>query len=217
MTHARRLFGDLAVFLFALGLAAATGCGSPSGGGGSDAAIGLGSGGAFGSGGSLGSGSGGSFGSGGGSGSGACTIPSCFLDVIVSCVPQGTCKTQSSSSSSTTCWSNGVRQVASVDFTTMSSTVKVTKPDGSTCWSYEMPYTGSTAPENITINYKDGSGRVFATLNYERATSRVTVACPGGQPQPLTGACINTMMGSGDPDLCPKGECPVVGQFGDGR
>jgi hypothetical protein len=217
MTHLRQ--HDLLVHAGFLALAlAAAGCGSPGGGGGSsDAAVGLGSGG------KLGSGSGGSFGSGGqpGSGTDACNLPRCFLDVISACIPQGTCKTQSMSTSSTTCWSNGVKQVASVDFNSMSSTVKYTKPDGSTCWYYEMPYTGAGVPDKITVSYKDGSGRVFSTLTYDGTTGQVAVACPGGQPQPLNALCLATMMsGSGmaaDPEECPAGTCPVVGQFGDGR
>jgi len=203
MTSSRRSLPGVRTLLVALAIAtSAARCSGGSGGGGSsDGAAGLGAGGGVGLGGS--------------GGAAACNVPSCLLDVITSCVPQGSCKTQISGNAFTICYANGVSQIGSFDFMSNTSTLRVTKPDGSTCWSYDMPV-GATLPEKLVVDYKDGTGRTFATLTYDTTTGEVAVACPGSPPQSLRGACAGAMMpmmsggSSAGPamDACSTGTCP---------
>jgi hypothetical protein len=183
--------------VFGLAALAAWGCGGDGGGGG---VLDGGRGGAGGS------------GSGGAPGSSQCRVPSCFLDVISTCVPQGACKMRSSATGLTTCYQNGVKEIVGVDLATKSSSYTVTRPDGTTCWTYSLPYSSTGAlPDKVEITYKDGAGVAFATLSYDRKTGAIDLACPGGPPQSLLGACAGVMMG-GDPggtaDQCEEGVCP---------
>jgi hypothetical protein len=41
------------------------------------------------------------------------------------------------------------------------------KAGGTTCWFYELPLGGDDRPETLEVPYKDGSGRVFATVTWQ--------------------------------------------------
>jgi hypothetical protein len=142
----------------------------------------------------------------------------CFFDVLASCEPSGSCKTASLPNGVTSCYANGVRESATSAPMSTSTTVWATKPDGTTCWSYEIPHFGRGAtPETLEVTYKDSAGRAFGTVMLVRATDgplrAVSITCPGESPQQLNPRCILDMYGASGlaPDgsqRCSPGRCP---------
>lgn len=116
------------------------------------------------------------------------------------------------------CYANGVRESATSDPMSMSTTVSAMKADGTICWSYEVLHDGSGAPpDTVEVIYKDGDGRAFGTVREERQPGgflrAVSITCPGGSPQPVNAGCIlNTFGASGlaadGSQRCTPGRCP---------
>jgi hypothetical protein len=129
-------------------------------------------------------GTGGATGTGGGSGS--CSFPSCYTSLLSGCIPSGTCVQQTTTTyapvmmTSNLCYGNGVKFLTSVNMTDPSSASSVTTvtKNGTTCYSYETPLSGSSA----TVVYKDGAGATVVTIVINDTAKTETITCAGVSP-----------------------------------
>jgi hypothetical protein len=130
-----------------------------------------------------------------------CTYPSCMASLFASCTPSGTCveQTDSATLSSNVCYSNGVKELFSLDMTTQAAVVTV-KNGNTTCFSIEETASSSGTTTNLT--FKNASGQTIATGTNNGATT--TITCTGSQPVTLDASCDPT---SGATTDCTTGSC----------
>jgi len=127
---------------------------------------------------------------------GACNFPSCLQALGSQCAPQGTCKSDQSSSTMTVCYANGFRFVESASAT---GAVSFTAGNGSTAC-----FTGTAslqAGTSLSYTINNMAGTTVATMTQDVSTGAASITCVGGQPTPLSAACWG---GTG----CDLGTCP---------
>ncbi len=194
------------------------GTGGVTGGGGlSSTGGGMGTGGVLGggTGGVLGGGSGGVLGGGSGGSTGSstfipagCNVPSCFANLITSCAPSGSCVTQvdANTSLTNTCYANGVKEIESLDLSTLSFSISF-KKGSSVCWS--MAGDASSASTGAYA-LKDGSGNTVATISAD-AQNNTVITCTGQSPVTLSAACDTSSAtnpaGGTSTGSCTQGTC----------
>ena len=192
----------------------AAGCGSSSSSSGSDGSVGAGGSvqGTMGNGGSggVGLGTGGAIGVGlgtggaGGGNSGSCNLPSCIASLATTCRPSGTCTSQSDTTtlSSNTCYSNGVKVLTTLDLTTQTEVVTY-KNGSSVCYSFNV---AGNAAGATTFTLKNASGQTIATGATD-VNQNFTITCPGGQPVTIDPSCDSPGTSGTPAASCTTGTC----------
>jgi hypothetical protein len=169
-----------------------------------------------------GAGTGGSTGTGGatgtGGGSGSCSFPSCYIDLLSTCVPSGTCVQQTTTTyapvmmTSNMCYSNGVKVLMNVNMTDPSSASSVTTvtKNGTTCYSYETPFSAGSG-SSATVVYKNVAGATVVTIAINATAKTETITCAGGSPVVVSlDACGSSVDGGSSTDGgagCTTGTC----------
>jgi hypothetical protein len=110
-------------------------------------------------------------GPGGRGGGGALQLPGCVADLLASCPPEGTCNIGITDAGvlADACFASGVH----ASFTSVENApgcrggatrvTRVTKPDGSPCYSFESYADPDMACTGFRFTWKDASGQVVAT------------------------------------------------------
>jgi hypothetical protein len=133
----------------------------------------------------------------------SCNFPSCLADLLANCTPSGTCVEQVdlTTYSSNVCYSNGVKELMSLDMTTGVAVVTV-KNGNTTCFTLEevAPVIGTSS--SLTI--KNGSGQTVAT-GTNNSDGTTTITCTGGQPVTFDSSC--DPMSSAATTNCTEGSC----------
>jgi hypothetical protein len=167
-------------------------------------------------------------GAGGSTGTGACAYPACYTDLLSSCIPGGTCVQQSgymcgavacpepltsvpTSMISNVCYSNGVKNLTSIDMTSTASMVSVTTvtKNGTLCYSYEMPYAAATST-SATMVFKNSAGATVVTYVISSTDRTATITCTGKSPVVVSLDCGSTPDGGTSSDGgtgCTTGTC----------
>ena len=147
---------------------------------------------------------GGGGGAGGGGGSaGTCNYPNCLASLATSCEPSGTCVEQSDTATfaTNTCYSNGVKEISSLDMATGSATVTY-KNGSTTCYSIAVG--GALTGTSYTLTFKNAAGATLATGTSDGTTT--TVTCTGGAPITLNSSCSAASAASST-STCTTGPC----------
>jgi hypothetical protein len=140
--------------------------------------------------------------------SGPCGGATCLASLFQTCVPEGSCSVQSSESAGTyftiVCYANGVTvsQVESDGATEMTGDLTVRR-DGALCYSI-----ASSTPVNsngTVYVVRNANGEQVATGALVKKDGTVTVTCNGGQPTPVSSACLLPI---GYHRACAPGICP---------
>lgn len=193
-------------------------------GGGGGAVTGEGGVGSIACGGSIGTG--GSTGAGGSTGTGGTgdsELPDCVKALLASCATNGACvpARPDASAASDVCFASGVRASFS-DPAIGTQVVRVTKADGSPCYSFETTEVPSSDLQTRLYTWKNSVGQVVATGRSVSIDAMggadVTCACggqtscnfsyvPGGPPAPC---CTINKFGNATcaGPFCPAGSCP---------
>jgi hypothetical protein len=132
-----------------------------------------------------------------------CNFPSCLADLLATCTPSGTCVEQVdlATYSSNVCYSNGVKELMSMDPTT--GVALVTFKNGSTtCFTLEEVASASGTSSSLTI--KNGSGQTVAT-GTNNSGGTTTITCTGGQPVTFDSSCDPTSAAATTD--CAEGSC----------
>ncbi|MGA7744487.1 MAG: hypothetical protein ABSF35_24495 [Polyangia bacterium] len=159
---------------------------------------------------------GGGSGAGGiGGSAGSCNYPSCLASLATTCVPSGSCVSQTDTTTfaTNTCYSNGVKEIESVNVNTTTGSVTVTltyEKGNSTCYSVDVAgisAAGSGGP--ITMTFKNASGSTIGTGTVDSTTNAVTITCTGGQPVILNSSCDTSSYAaaSSTTSTCTAGVC----------
>jgi hypothetical protein len=84
---------------------------------------------------------------------------------------------------SNVCYSNGVKSLTTVDLTnpTSASSVTTVTKNGTTCYSYETPFSVGSS-NSATMTYKDAAGATVVTVAINGTTKTETITCTGGSP-----------------------------------
>jgi len=162
-------------------------------------------------------GTGGGAGTGGQGGAGvsaALELPGCLRDLLAQCAPEGPCvSTTAPAGFGTFCFDSGVSASATPASDSRAcggdvNTMKVTKADGTPCYTYEA-YTdaSSTDCELTRYTWKDAAGNVVATgMSKPSPSWDLTITC---------GATSETAHCAGPrPDRYPPDGCCTLSQFG---
>jgi hypothetical protein len=95
---------------------------------------------------------------------------------------------------SNVCFSNGVKSLTTVNManpTSASSVTTVTK-NGTTCYSYETPFSVGSGSSATTV-YKNAAGVTVATVGINGTAQSETITCTGGSPVAVSlDACGST-------------------------
>jgi hypothetical protein len=153
---------------------------------------------------------------------GSCANLTCMNELFTlmsSCVPDGTCTTQTAMSgtsfSSNMCYSNGVKVSLSMAGTTAASSMTETVKKGSSvCYSYVM--SGLTGASDVSVEIKNASGKTVGTITVNSTTNVETVTCADGSTGTIDASCgddVNstassaTASGSSTGSGCTAGTC----------
>jgi len=148
----------------------------------------------------------------GGAGGGFPQLPDCITAVLASCPPEGMCTNGYSDAGtlSDTCFASGVHATfASIEAPgcRSGSVTRVTKPDGSPCYSFESYADPNMGCTGFHFAWKDASGLVVATATFNPDTvPNTTVTCAG------TGAALSCNRNT--PDGGPPPLCYGISNFG---
>jgi hypothetical protein len=84
---------------------------------------------------------------------------------------------------SNVCFSNGVKSLTTVNMANPSSASSVTTvtKNGTTCYSYETPFSAGSSNSATTV-YKDAAGATVATVAINGTAKTETITCAGGSP-----------------------------------
>jgi hypothetical protein len=141
----------------------------------------------------------------GGAGRGSLQLPDCVTALLASCPPEGTCTNgfTDAGALSDTCFVSGVHAT----FTSMEAPgcrstrlTRVTKTDGSPCYSFESYADPNMGCTGFQFAWKDASGQVVATGTFNPDTipsTMVTCAFTGE-----TLSCNRNIPDGGSPPLC---------------
>ncbi len=145
-------------------------------------------------------------GSGTGGGAGRCDMPNCIKMYMDQYKPMGTCTTQSTPSSSNTCYGNGVKAfVVFTSFNPLTVQQRITKPDGTVCLTTEVTVASSGNPSTATAVFRNPTGSVIATATgmISTATNQhpTTVTCSNGVSKVIPPDCNEKSPG------CLSGTC----------
>jgi len=214
MQHARGL---------ALLLALAASCGDgnggsrPGGGGGQDQTGGGAGGGFDGSAGSAGSAGGAGSGGSGAGGTAGWVIPSCLADLMRTCPTSGMCREarDPDGANHRICYASGVKVTTPSSSCSAGgrSLTRVTKPDGSLCYTLEESgVTMGMACENGSYTWRDAANKVVATGGFAGGLGGryLMVVCPGTGEQNTCSTAAECPDRSDFPFgvLCEQGGCP---------
>jgi hypothetical protein len=155
---------------------------------------------------------GGAPGGGGAGGADAAEPPSCLRALFAACPIEGTCTYADVDGGATTryCYGSGTR----AEYTTQGScnspspltrVGRVTKPNGSLCYTVETRVGQNAACEGLTFVFKDAAGEVVASGFTGSLTTTVSCAT-GGE----TAACAFNATCAVDvsTEVCEPGDCP---------
>ncbi len=138
----------------------------------------------------------------------ACVGP--MDDLWATCLVDGTCTKQTTSSATTSCFGNGVK----VQTTTGATGTTVTAKKGDAiCYTKAFASasaSGGTPASSTTVTVQNGSGATVATLSIDG--SILSVTCPGGTPTQVDDSCVNDFASfyyshSTTPPTCTEGAC----------
>jgi hypothetical protein len=223
-------YGGAAVLLLSLGSCGASLPGDNAGGGSVGTGGATGSAGTGGSGGSSNSDGGGSDGGGSGgsgAGDGGMAPPGCLADLFAACPIDGACVSQVGGGfAGQYCFASGAvaQSTNSGSYQTDDgrTEVRVTKPDGSLCFTLAMTFGLQAAGETHFYTWTDAAGDTVATGSYlfDEPTGPIAyvncmgtgeaLTCGGDsasckQGTPLVGSQDTLLFGS---PTCPAGTCP---------
>ena len=111
--------------------------------------------------------------------------------------PLPTCITQNTTTGNiqqmNACYGDGHSASTTVDSTT-STTTMTFKQNGTVCYTAQIAVSmaASGSPTSTHSTYKNGSGNVVATEDYDVSSKAETVTCAGGQPVVLDTSCSNS-------------------------
>jgi hypothetical protein len=139
---------------------------------------------------------------GGGGGRRCPDLPACLAGLASGCEPQGACQQQQSGTNIAMCYANGVKMYVTVTvFPVAAATIRLARPDGSTCYTVDLPITMGTGGTMLT--YRNAMGQVVATGVSEG--DRLTITCTGsGVTQVVPSSCG---IASGATSGCRPGMC----------
>jgi hypothetical protein len=130
-----------------------------------------------------------------------CNVPACYGDLVNSCVPSGTCVSQSSGINTALCYSDGGKIITSLDLSTFSMAITI-KKNGAVCMS--MVYDSASTTGVMTI--KDAAGKTVGTIA-DSATGDAVVTCTGQTPVTLNQSCGTLGGVSASSNTCTAGTC----------
>jgi hypothetical protein len=160
---------------------------------------------------------------GGTTGAARLELPDCVKNLVAPCATSGTCKVEAIDAGAAwnTCYASGVNVSQMGEFvgTSGTKTIRVTKADGSLCYSFDTSLIGGEVYQYI---WKDATGQTVATGRndpFGNPTHAITCASDGQvktcHSPPFNsppGACC-TLNDYGNatcsnPIPCPAGTCP---------
>jgi hypothetical protein len=132
-------------------------------------------------------------------------------DLWAACLVNGTCAKQTTSTTTTSCFGNGVK----VQTTSGTTGTTVTAKKGDTvCYTKTFASgstSGGTYPWSSTITVQNGSGATVATMSVD-SSGIPSVTCPGGTPTQVDDSCLTDFSSfyyyqGTTPPTCTEGTC----------
>jgi len=120
-------------------------------------------------------------------GTAICNAPACYAELLQDCLPAGACSRQASGPSTSQCYANGVKVIASVD-TAASTLSTLVKKGESICYQLDYDLVALLNGSPIVGRIRNGGGGTVATLG-DDVSGRSTVTCLGGSPVVLNEGC----------------------------
>jgi hypothetical protein len=142
-------------------------------------------------------------------------LPSCVVDLLASCAPQGACTSAANDAGmvSDVCFASGVHVAVTNVVRNCGGpwTMTVTKADGSPCYTFEWYVDIGMACEGIVNTWKDATGATVATgVENPYSTPSASITCTAsGEVQSCTD---RTILGG-----TPQAPCCGVTNFGTAR
>lgn len=155
----------------------------------------------------------------------SCGYPTCFLDVVVPCLSDGTCVEQDTATCGasacptpltglptaetiSTCCSNGVKMLEEIDMSNYPPVMAMTstmKKGSTVCYSVTGTYSNGVSSYSL----KNGAGAPVATVVGDTTARTMTITCTGGSPAVVSLDCLNPDGGtsSGSSSSCTQGTC----------
>jgi hypothetical protein len=154
------------------------------------------------------------FGCGGGSGSNtmagilaSCGVPACYLELLLSCIPEGACVEQATTTCGATacatppattptgatnniCFDNGVKMLMVIDMSNPLGTTATatTKKGSAVCLTTVVgPYSQGTVAPTATV--KNAAGTTVATVVTDLTAQTETITCVGSSPVVVPMGC----------------------------
>lgn len=145
-----------------------------------------------------------------------CKFPKCVATLMIGCEPQGACVQQRAGGGggggggNNVCYANGVKFIQSMVFNGMgggaTNVTRVTRADGTLCYSMESSGGGRNGGNGGLIVYRGPTGAMVATASLDQQF--LAVACPGEPPQVVASSCQPGLSGGrGGGPTCGQGMC----------
>jgi len=139
-------------------------------------------------------------------------LPSCVRNLLRSCGTQGQCRVQPGTQRY--CYDSGARAEYTLNSLCADGgrrEVRVTKPDGSLCFTFEEVSFGfGQLCENGQYTWRDATGTVIATGGFHTGVGPpITIECAivDDRARCDTGDCVSRLLLFGNED-CKVGDCP---------